>query len=177
MTAGRDRHFSIVVEWRRPHQKPAQAVLAQSFRRFECGGCVCVKLPAVLSAGFVRALPQSERKKLGRAGLTPEECHQTFVRGQEMSSRSLSPIGSTFIRFTTSGTGQIKRPAVNADEQISDFVCRRRSLLVRRVESRRRESLTRAGRRGCAAAKLGRPVRGLLLPGRLDRSHPTYRGG
>jgi hypothetical protein len=50
---------------------------------------VCVKLPAVLSAGFVRALPQSERKKLGRVGLTPEECHQTFVRGQEIELQKL----------------------------------------------------------------------------------------
>jgi hypothetical protein len=48
-----------------------------------------VKLPAVLSPGFVRALPQSERKKLGRAGLTPEECYQTFVRGQEIELQKL----------------------------------------------------------------------------------------
>ena len=53
------------------------------------GNSPCVKLPAVLSPGFVRALPQSERKKLGRAGLTPEECHQTFVRGQEIELQKL----------------------------------------------------------------------------------------
>jgi hypothetical protein len=46
-------------------------------------------LPAVLSPGFVRALPESERKKLGRAGLTPEECHKTFVRGQEIELQQL----------------------------------------------------------------------------------------
>jgi hypothetical protein len=53
------------------------------------GNSPCVKLPAVLSPGFVRALPQSERKKLGRAGLTPEECHKTFVRGQEIELQQL----------------------------------------------------------------------------------------
>jgi hypothetical protein len=39
--------------------------------------------------GFVRALPESERKKLGRVGLSPEECHQTFVRGQEIELQKL----------------------------------------------------------------------------------------
>jgi Tn3 transposase DDE domain len=46
-----------------------------------------VKLPAVLSPGFVRALPESERKRLGKAGLTPERCRATFIRGQEMSAK------------------------------------------------------------------------------------------
>jgi hypothetical protein len=48
-----------------------------------------VKLPAVLSPGFVLSLPESERKKLGRAGLTPRECHKTFVRGQERELQKL----------------------------------------------------------------------------------------
>jgi hypothetical protein len=48
-----------------------------------------VKLPAVLSPGFVRALPESERKRLGKAGLTPEQCQATFIRGQEIELQKL----------------------------------------------------------------------------------------
>jgi hypothetical protein len=48
-----------------------------------------VKLPAVLSPGFVRALPESERKRLGKAGLTPEQCRATFIRGQEIELQKL----------------------------------------------------------------------------------------
>ena len=48
-----------------------------------------MKLPAVLSPGFVRALPESERKRLGKAGLTPEQCRATFIRGQEIELQKL----------------------------------------------------------------------------------------
>jgi hypothetical protein len=48
-----------------------------------------VKLPAVLSPGFVRALPESERKRFGKAGLTPEQCRATFIRGQEIELQKL----------------------------------------------------------------------------------------
>lgn len=42
-----------------------------------------MKLPAVLSQGFLAGLPEAERKRLGRAGMTVEEAQETFNRGQE----------------------------------------------------------------------------------------------
>lgn len=43
----------------------------------------------MLSPGFGRALPESERKRLGKAGLTPEQCRATFIRGQELELQKL----------------------------------------------------------------------------------------
>jgi hypothetical protein len=40
-----------------------------------------MKLPAVLSEGFLRTLPIEERRKLGRAGMTAAEASATFKRG------------------------------------------------------------------------------------------------
>jgi hypothetical protein len=42
-----------------------------------------VKLPNVLSEGFLQALPEHERKRLGKAGITAAQAIQTFRRGQE----------------------------------------------------------------------------------------------
>jgi len=43
-----------------------------------------VKLPAILSQGFLAGLPEEERIRLGKAGWTSDECHQKFVRGEEI---------------------------------------------------------------------------------------------
>jgi hypothetical protein len=42
-----------------------------------------MKLPAVVTSSFLRTLPESERKRLGRAGITPEEANAMYQRGQE----------------------------------------------------------------------------------------------
>ena len=42
-----------------------------------------MKLPNVPSEGFLRALPDAERRRLGKAGITAAEAIQTFRRGQE----------------------------------------------------------------------------------------------
>ena len=43
-----------------------------------------MKLPAVLSQGFLAGLPDEERKRLGKAGWTSDECHEKFARGEEI---------------------------------------------------------------------------------------------
>jgi hypothetical protein len=48
-----------------------------------------MKLPAVLSEGFLRALPIEERRKLGRAGMTAAEASATFKRGKEIELQKL----------------------------------------------------------------------------------------
>lgn len=42
-----------------------------------------MKLPAVPSEGFLQALPEEERKRLGRAGITAAEAMATYKAGQE----------------------------------------------------------------------------------------------
>jgi hypothetical protein len=42
-----------------------------------------MKLPAVLPEGFLQSLPEHERKRLGRAGITAAQAIQTYRRGQE----------------------------------------------------------------------------------------------
>jgi hypothetical protein len=42
-----------------------------------------MKLPAVVTEGFLQSLPEHERKKLGKAGITAKEALQTYQRGQE----------------------------------------------------------------------------------------------
>lgn len=42
-----------------------------------------MKLPAVVTEGFLQSLPEHERKKLGKAGITAREALQTYQRGQE----------------------------------------------------------------------------------------------
>jgi hypothetical protein len=48
-----------------------------------------MKLPAVLPDSFLKALPNNERKKMGKAGMTTEECRQKFIRGQEIELQKL----------------------------------------------------------------------------------------
>lgn len=48
-----------------------------------------MKLPAVLSQGFLAGLPEAERKRLGKAGWSSDECHQKFVRGEEIKLQKL----------------------------------------------------------------------------------------
>jgi hypothetical protein len=48
-----------------------------------------MKLPAVLSQGFLKGLPEEERKRLGRAGMTQEEANATFNRGEEKILKGL----------------------------------------------------------------------------------------
>lgn len=48
-----------------------------------------MRLPNVPSPGFLSALPESERKRLGRAGITQEEAEATFRRGQEKHLQKL----------------------------------------------------------------------------------------
>jgi hypothetical protein len=48
-----------------------------------------MRLPAVLSQGFLAGLPDEERKRLGKAGWTSEECRQKFVRGEEKKLKDL----------------------------------------------------------------------------------------
>ena len=42
-----------------------------------------VKLPAVLSDGLLAALPEAERKRLGRAGMTKAEAQVKYAAGRE----------------------------------------------------------------------------------------------
>lgn len=42
-----------------------------------------MKLPAVVTEGFLQSLPAAERKKLGRAGVTAAEARASYQRGQE----------------------------------------------------------------------------------------------
>jgi len=42
-----------------------------------------VKLPAIVSEGFLQSLPEDERKKLGRAGMTRAEALAKYRAGQE----------------------------------------------------------------------------------------------
>jgi len=42
-----------------------------------------VKLPAIVSEGFLQSLPEAERKKLGRAGITRAEAIAKYRAGQE----------------------------------------------------------------------------------------------
>jgi hypothetical protein len=42
-----------------------------------------MKLPNVLSEGFLKAMPQSERKRLGRAGMTNAEATQRQIEHNE----------------------------------------------------------------------------------------------
>jgi hypothetical protein len=41
------------------------------------------KLPAILTDSFLKAMPESERKKLGKAGLTKEEAAAKYSGGTE----------------------------------------------------------------------------------------------
>ena len=45
--------------------------------------------PSSPSSGFLAGLPEEERKRLGRAGITPEEANATFIRGEEMRLQKL----------------------------------------------------------------------------------------
>jgi hypothetical protein len=42
-----------------------------------------MKLPTILPEGFLKSLPEAERKRLGKAGITAEQALQTYRRGQE----------------------------------------------------------------------------------------------
>jgi hypothetical protein len=48
-----------------------------------------MKLPAIPSPGFLAALPESERKHLGRAGITAAEALATWQRGEEKKLQQL----------------------------------------------------------------------------------------
>jgi hypothetical protein len=48
-----------------------------------------MKLPAVLSQGFLAGLPEDERKRLGKAGWTSDECRQKVARGEEIKLQKL----------------------------------------------------------------------------------------
>jgi hypothetical protein len=48
-----------------------------------------MKLPAVLSEGFLQSMPAEERKRLGRAGLTQAEAQATFNRGEEKKLKDM----------------------------------------------------------------------------------------
>ena len=48
-----------------------------------------MKLPNVLSDGFLQAMPQGERSKLGRAGMTSGEASKIFVQGEERKLQGL----------------------------------------------------------------------------------------
>jgi hypothetical protein len=42
-----------------------------------------MKLPAIVTEGFLQAMPPEERKRLGRAGITAAEALATFRQGEE----------------------------------------------------------------------------------------------
>jgi VRR-NUC domain len=42
-----------------------------------------MRLPAIVPEAFLRALPPEERRRLGRAGFTREECERRFLAGEE----------------------------------------------------------------------------------------------
>ena len=42
-----------------------------------------MKLPSVVPEGFLQALPEHERRRLGKAGITAAQAIQTFQRGKE----------------------------------------------------------------------------------------------
>jgi hypothetical protein len=46
-------------------------------------------MPAVVPPSFLYALPEEERKRLNKAGLTPEECNAKFIRGEEIRLQKL----------------------------------------------------------------------------------------
>jgi hypothetical protein len=48
-----------------------------------------MKLPIVLSERFLAALPEEERKRLGRAGITAVEAFRTFRQGEEKTLQQL----------------------------------------------------------------------------------------
>jgi hypothetical protein len=48
-----------------------------------------MKLPTVLSEGLLKALPEAERKRLGRAGITQAQAKATFNRGEEKKLKDL----------------------------------------------------------------------------------------
>jgi len=48
-----------------------------------------MKLPAVLSERFLQAMPEEERKRLGKAGVTQAEAEAVFKSGQEKDLRKL----------------------------------------------------------------------------------------
>ena len=48
-----------------------------------------MKLPTIMSDQFLEALPPEERKKLGKAGMTSQECNQKFARGEEIKLQRL----------------------------------------------------------------------------------------
>ena len=48
-----------------------------------------MKLPVVLSEGFIQALPDSERKRLGSAAFTAEQRLTNFQAGQETAFQNL----------------------------------------------------------------------------------------
>ena len=48
-----------------------------------------MKLPTVLSEGFLQAMPEAERKRLGKAGLTQAEAQAVFQRGEEKKLKDL----------------------------------------------------------------------------------------
>lgn len=48
-----------------------------------------MKLPTVLSEKFLQAMPEEERKRLGKAGLTQTEAEAVFKSGEEKKLRGL----------------------------------------------------------------------------------------
>ena len=48
-----------------------------------------MKLPTVLREGFLQAMPEEERRRLGKAGMTQAEAEAVFKSGQEKELRSL----------------------------------------------------------------------------------------
>ena len=48
-----------------------------------------MKLPAVVTEGFLQSLPPAERKRLGRAGITQAEAEATFQAGEERKLQGL----------------------------------------------------------------------------------------
>ena len=48
-----------------------------------------MKLPTILSEGFLQAMPAAERRKLGKAGITKAEANATYLRGQERKLQNL----------------------------------------------------------------------------------------
>ena len=48
-----------------------------------------MKLPTVLSEGFLQAMPEAERRRLGKAGMTQKEAEAVFQRGEEKKLKDL----------------------------------------------------------------------------------------
>ena len=84
-----------------------------------CEAARCVIARICPGASAIRA--QTPRKSRTHARAMPGD---VYSRSGDRTSEACRQLAQPSLRFTTSGTGQIRRPAASVDERISEFVCR-----------------------------------------------------